>query len=114
MLATRFGAPAGWIPRREVATAGPALDDLLALATATSATGRADIGGTLLAEGYAWALAVRAVGTLLFGRAYRRWPPTRSCFELAAGDATITGVAFAGGAYGVAGDERAGDPSLVS
>jgi hypothetical protein len=33
--------------------------------------------------------------------------------EVAAGTAAITGVAFAGGAYGIAGDAAAGDPSLV-
>jgi len=113
VLGTRLGAPAGWLPARDATTAGPALDDLLARATSATATGRADIGGTLLAEGYAWALAVRAVGTLLFGRRIPAMAAGEVALECAMADATITAVAFAGGAYGVAGDERAGDPSLV-
>jgi hypothetical protein len=113
VLGTRIGAPAGWLPARAATTAGATLDDLLARATSTTATGRADIGGTLLAEGYAWALAMRAVGTLLFGRRIPAMAPDEVMLELAAGDATVTGMAFAGGAYGVAGDERAGDPALV-
>ena len=56
---------------------------------------------------------MRAVGTLLFGGRIPAMAPDEVAFELAAGDATITGVAFAGGAYGIAGDARAGDPSLV-
>ncbi len=113
VLGTRLGAPDGWVPAGELTVAGPALDDLLARATATSATGRPDIGGTLLAEGYAWALAMRAVGTLLFGTRIPAMAAGEVRIELAAGDATITNVAFAGGAYGIAGDARAGDPALV-
>ncbi len=113
VLATRIGAQPGWLPATGVVSGGPALDDLLARATATTATGRADIGGTLLAEGYAWALCVRAVGALLFGTRVPAMAPADVTLELAAGDATITAAAFAGGAYGVAGDEPAGDPSLV-
>jgi hypothetical protein len=113
VLAARLGAPADWLPASAVVRASPVLVDLLARATTTSATGRADIGGTLLAEGYAWALTVRAVGTLLFGARIPAMAADEVSLELAAGDATITGVAFAGGAYGVAGDDREGDPSLV-
>ena len=113
VLGARLGAPARWLPARDATTPGAALDDLLARATSATATGRADIGGTLLAEGYAWALAVRAVGTLLFGRRIPAMATGEVAIELAMADATITGVAFAGGAYGIAGDERAGDPSLV-
>ena len=62
--------PTAGCPRASIVCAGPALDDLLAqVRRRRRGTGRADIGGTLLAEGYAWALAVRAVGTLLFGDA---------------------------------------------
>src|SRR5687768_8611627 len=68
VLGARLGAPDGWLAATELTAAGPALDDLLARATQATDTGRPDIGGTLLAEGYAWALAVRAVGALLFGR----------------------------------------------
>ena len=113
VLGTRLLAQEGWLPATERIHPGPAVDDLVARATATSQTERADIGGTLLAEGYAWALAVRAVGTLLFGELVPAMAPDEVWIELAAGDATITGVAFAGGAYGIAGDPRAGDPSLV-
>lgn len=113
LLATRLTAPGDWLPASTVVHGGPVLDDLLARATESTATGRADIGGTLLAEGYSWALCLRAVGTLLFGRRIPAMAPAEVALELAAGDTTITGVAFAGGAYGVVGDERAGDPSLV-
>lgn len=113
VLATRLGAQDGWRPAADLLGAGQALDELIELATATTGTDRADIGGTLLAEGYAWALAVRAVGTLLFGARIPAMAPDEVQLEFAAGDATITGVAFAGGAYGIAGDARAGDPSLV-
>jgi hypothetical protein len=114
VLGTRLGAPAGWPPAGAIVCAGPALDDLLAKATATTGGGRADIGATLLAEGYAFALALRAVGTLLFGTRIPAMAPDDVRLEFAGGDATITGMAFAGGAYGVAGDPRAGDPSLVA
>ncbi len=114
VLGTRLGAPEGWRPAGEIACAGPALDDLLAKATATTGGGRADIGGTLLAEGYAFALALRAVGTLLFGTRIPAMAPAEVALEFAAGEATITGMAFAGGAYGVAGDPREGDPALVT
>ncbi len=113
VLGTRLVAPDGWVPATELIEPGAALDDLIARATAATSTGRADIGGTLLAEGYAWALAVRAVGTLLFGMRIPAMAPSEVRIELAAGDATITGVAFAGGAFGIDGDDRAGDPSLV-
>ena len=113
VLGTRLLAQEGWLPAGDLIRPGPAVDDLVARATATSQTERADIGGTLLAEGYAWALAVRAVGTLLFGERIPAMAPDEVWIEFAAGDATITGVAFAGGAYGMAGDPRAGDPSLV-
>ena len=86
----------------------------MAKATATSGGDRADIGGTLLAEGYAFALALRAVGTLLFGTRIPAMARDEVCLQFAAGDATITGMAFAGGAYGVAGDPRDGDPALVT
>ncbi len=114
VLGTRLGAPAGWRSATELTRPGPALDDLLAKATATTGGGRADIGGTLLAEGYAFALALRAVGTLLFGTRIPAMAPGEVVLEFAAGDATITGMAFAGGAYGIAGDPREGDPSLVA
>ena len=114
VLGTRLGAPAGWRPAGDVGCSGPALDDLLAKATATTGGGRPDIGGTLLVEGYAFALALRAVGTLLFGTRIPAMAPGEVALEFAAGDATITGMAFAGGAYGVAGDTREGDPSLVA
>lgn len=113
VLATRVVAPPDWLPATAFARGGPALDDLIARATTTSATGRADIGGTLLAEGYAWALSVRAVGTLLFGARIPAMAADEVAFEFAAGDATITGAAFAGGAYGIPGDGAEGDPSLV-
>lgn len=112
VLAARITTPDGWLPAG-VLTGGPALDDLLARATASSATGRPDIGGTLLAEGYAWGLAVRAVGVLLFGGRIPAMATDEVALEFAAGDTTVTGVAFAGGAYGVTGDPRAGDRSLV-
>ncbi|MDP2712616.1 MAG: (2Fe-2S)-binding protein [Solirubrobacteraceae bacterium] len=113
VLATRVHAPEGWLPAAEVIRAGPLLDELLARATQATGTQRADIGGTLLAEGYAWALALRAVGTLLFGTRIPALAPDEVSLELAAGDTTITGVALSGGSYGIAGDARAGDPSLV-
>lgn len=113
VLATRLGAPAGWLAATDLTASGAALEDLLARATRATGTTRADIGGTLLAEGYAWALAYRAVGTLLFGRRIPALAPHEVRLEFAAGDATVTGVALAGGAYGVAGDARAGEPSLV-
>jgi len=113
VLGTRLGAPAGWLRAGEIVRTRAPLDDLLAKATATTGGGRADIGGTLLAEGYAFALALRAVGTLLFGTRIPAMAPGEVALEFAGGDATITGVAFAGGAYGVAGDEREGDPALV-
>lgn len=112
VLGTRLDAPAGWVPAADFVTGGPALDALIARATDTTATGRRDIGGTLLAEGWAWALAVRAVGTLLFGCRIPAMAPREVSLEFAMGDATITGMALAGGAYGVAGDP-AGGPSLV-
>ena len=111
VLAARVGAPDGWLPA--TAVTGAVLEDLLARATATTATSRRDIGATLLAEGYAWALTVRAVGTLLFGGRIPAMAPREVVLEFAAGDATITGVAFAGGAYGLAGDPREGDRSLA-
>lgn len=114
VLGTRLGAPAGWRPAGEIVRAGPALDDLLAKATATTGGGRADIGGTLLAEGYAFALALRAVGTLLFGTRIPAMAPDEIRLEFAGGDATISGMAFAGGAYGVAGDGRERAASLVT
>jgi FhuF 2Fe-2S C-terminal domain len=114
VLGTRLGAPDGWRPATEFTRPGRVLDALIAQATATSGGDRADIGGTLLAEGYAFALALRAVGTLLFGTRIPAMAPSEVHLEFAAGDATITGVAFAGGAYGVAGDAREGDPALVT
>jgi hypothetical protein len=113
VLGTRLGAPEGWHPATGLVHAGPGLDDLLATATATTGSGRADIGATLLAEGYAFALALRAVGTLLFGTRIPAMAPAEVRLEFAAGETTIIGVAYAGGAYGVAGDPCAGDPSLV-
>ena len=113
VLGTRLVAPEGWLPAGELIEPGPALDGLITQATAATSTGRADIGGTLLAEGYAWALVMRAVGTLLFGERIPAMAPDEVWLEFAAGDATITNVALAGGAYGVDGDARAGDPSLV-
>ncbi len=113
MLATRLRAPDGWLPASELFCAGPALDAMLVRATRASGTERADIGGTLLAESCAWALSVRSVGTLLFGRRIPALAAHEMQLELAAGDTTITGLAFAGGAYGVVGDPRAGDPALV-
>lgn len=113
VLGTRIGAPAGWLPAGELIYPGPGLDELLAKATATTGGNRADIGGTLMAEGYAFALALRAVGTLLFGTRIPAMAPAEVCLQFAAGDATITGVAFAGGAYGVAGDAREGHRALV-
>jgi len=113
VLATRVGSVEGWVPATELTVPGPALDDLLAAATAATATGRTDIGGTLFAEGYAWALAVRAVGTLLFGRRIPAMRHDEVQLQFAAGDATITGMAFAGGAFGIDGDPCDGDPSLV-
>ena len=113
MLAARAGAPDDWLPAPAVTAAGPLLEDLLARATLATRTGRADIGATLLAEGYAWALAVRAVGILLFGRRIPALAARDVRLQLATDGVTITGVAFAGGAYGVAGDGRAGDPALV-
>ncbi len=113
VLGTRLGAPDDWLPATELIRPGPRLDDLLAKATATAGTDRADIGATLLAEGYAFALSLRAVGTLLFGTRIPAMAPDELRLEFAAGDATITGVAYAGGAYGVAADPCAGDPSLA-
>ena len=113
VLGTRLVAPDGWVPAGELIEPGPVLDDLIARATAATGTGRTDIGGTLLAEGYAWALAVRAVGTLLFGLRIPAMAPGEVWMEFAAGDATITNVALAGGAYGVEGDARAGDRALL-
>ena len=113
VLAARLGAPDGWLAPVELTHASPALDDLLARATATTGTDRADIGGTLLAESYAWGLAIRAVGTLLFGRRIPAMAHDEVLLELAAGDTTITGVAYAGGAYGIEGDACTGDRSLV-
>lgn len=113
VLAVRLGAPDGWRAATELTGRGATLDDLLARATQASGTGRADIGGTLLAESYAWALTVRSVGTLLVGRRVPAMALDEVRLQFAAGDVTITGVALAGGAYGVTGDARAGDPSLV-
>lgn len=113
VLATRLVAPDGWIAAGTLVTPGPALEELLTRATRSGATGRADIGGTLLVESYAWALAVRAVGTLLFGCRIPAMAPREVWLEFAAADVTITGVAFTGGAFGVAGDAAAGDPSLL-
>ncbi len=113
VLGMRIGAPDGWRPATELTRPGPALDELLALATTATATGRVDIGATLLAEGYAWALAMRAVGTLLHDRRIPAMAHDEVRVEHAAGDATITGMAFAGGAFGIAGDPLEGDPSLV-
>jgi hypothetical protein len=113
VLATRVGAPPGWIPAAELAREGPALDALLELALVRSASGRMDIGGSLLAEHVAWSLALRAVGTLLFGTRIPAMAPGEVRFEIADGDTTITGTAFAGGAYGVAGDARAGHEALA-
>jgi hypothetical protein len=113
VLATRVRAPDHWTAAGSLVRPGPALDDLLARSTRATATTRADIGGTLLAEGYAWALSVRAVGTLLFGRRIPAMAHDVVALEIAADGTTITGVAFTGGAYGVEGDPAAGDPSLV-
>jgi len=113
VLAARVVAPAEWTPAIRVTADGPLLDDLLARATAASGTGRADIGATLLAEGYAWGLAVRAVGALLFGRRIPAMGPGDVALEFGAADTTVTGAAFTGGAIGVAGDAREGDPSLA-
>ena len=114
VLATRLDAPAGYLLAADLTVGGPALDELLARATAASRTGRADIGGTLLAEGYAWALAVRAVGTLLFGSRIPAMPADRVWLEFAATDTTVTGAAFTGGAFGIVGDPRAADSGLVA
>ncbi len=113
VLAVRVAAPAGWMAAAAITAGGPPLDDLLERATAASGTARADIGATLLAEGYAWGLAVRAVGTLLFGRRIPAMAPREVALEFAAADTTVTGVAFTGGAIGIEGDARAGDPALV-
>ena len=111
VLGSCVGARDGWLPA--TAVQGPELDSLLRRATAATGTGRADIGATLAAEAYAWGLAVRAVGTLLFGTRIPAMAPDEVQLEFAAGDATVTGAAFRGGAYGVAGDPRSGEPSLV-
>jgi hypothetical protein len=113
VLATRIGAPSGWLPAAELAREGPPLEALLELALVRSASGRLDVGGSLLAEHIAWSLALRAVGTLLFGTRIPAMALDEVRFEIADGDTTITGAAFAGGAYGVAGDPRAGDPALA-
>ncbi len=113
VLAARLGTPHGWLAATDLTAGATTLEDLLARATHATRTCRADIGGTLLAEGYAWALSVRAVGTLLVGRRIPALAPHEVRLQFAAADATITGVAFAGGAYGVAGDTHTGDPSIV-
>ena len=113
VLGTRLGAPAGWSAATEVNHAGPALEALLARAVERSGSGRADIGATLLAESYAFSLALRAVGTLLFGTRIPAMAPGEVSLEFADDGTTIIGVAYAGGAYGVAGDPCAGDPSLA-
>ena len=110
-LGSRVGARAGWLPAP--ALHGDELVGLLERATAATGTARIDIGATLLAESYAWGLAMRAVAVLLFGTRIPALSAGEIQLEFAAGDATVTGVAFAGGAYGVAGDPRSGDPSLA-
>ena len=113
VLGTRLGAPDDWLTASELAASPVALADLLARATERTASGRADIGATLMAEGYAFALALRAVGTLLFGTRIPAMAPAEVALQFADDGTTITGVAFPGAAYGVAGDACAADPSLT-
>jgi hypothetical protein len=110
-LGSCVGTRAGWLPAS--ALHGGELTGLLERATAATGTARVDIGATLLAESCAWGLAMRAVAVLLFGTRIPALGAGEVQFEFAAADATVTGVAFAGAAYGIAGDARSGDPALT-
>jgi hypothetical protein len=110
-LGSCVGRRDGWLPASDLR--GGELMGLLERATAATGTERVDIGATLLAESIAWGLAMRAVAVLLFGTRFPALTPDAVQLEFAAADATVTGVAFAGGAYGVAGDARSGDAALA-
>lgn len=113
LLGTRVGAPGDWPTAAELAASPAALGERLARATERTASGRTDIGATLMAESYAFALALRAVGTLLFGTRIPAMAPAGVALQFADDGTTITGVAFPGAAYGIAGDTCAADPSLT-
>ena len=115
VLAARVLAPAGWLPAARGHGAGRRARRPAGARDARRQRHRArghrrDAAGRGLRLGPRRArrrdAAVRPAGS-------RPWTATRSPLELAAGDTTITGVAFTGGAIGIAGDPRAGDPSLV-
>ena len=114
VLATRIGAPAGWLAAPDLMAPGPALRQMLARTTASTGGGRADIGGTWLVESYAWALAMRGVGALLLGDRVPAMAAAEVRLRLVEPDDAIAEVAFAGGAYGVDGDECQDDPALVT
>jgi hypothetical protein len=113
VLSTRVTPQPGWLHAADLLAGGSALDELLARAIAATATDRADIGGTLLVESYAWALTVRSVGTLLFADRIPSLAPDDVWFELAMADTTVTAAALTGGAFGIAGDPGGDDPALV-
>ena len=114
MLGTRLGAPADWLPATELIRPGPR-----ARRPARQGDGEGATPTGPTSAPRCWPRATRSrcrcarSARCCSARGFPRWRPTRCACEFAAGDATITGVAYAGGAYGIAGDACAGDPSLA-